>query len=233
MSFGDDLSWGPIGGDLDERVQFFDAESPIPGGWDWLRESHEEFWRDASQPAENRLTWISSSCAYEAAAYLAYLQRFPDLPAAVVRPDQYVPPHPIYGPPLGTGTLGVEQMADVLDHAPRSDVADDEHLSCRWEELQREGALLRIVQNGELVSAPLDHYDRLLLACASPEWTRGVQIIGNALANAFEEQIWVSSDFLFSRLSNLIKSGTLEADRDVLGWTDEPRRAPAMVRKPG
>jgi hypothetical protein len=233
VSLADDLSWGPIAsGDVARRAEYFESECPIPGGWDWLAEADAEFWREAAQPADERLIWVTRGSPKELAGYLAYLARCHQIPARLIRPDLHLPPHPLYGPHLSTGELSPEQMADALDHAPRASVADDERLFTRWDELRSEDALLRIATDGDLVSAPVNQFDRLLLDACGEEWERGARVVGDALAASFDERLCLSSDFLFSRLSNLVKSGELEAEGDVQGWTSEPRGAPARVRKP-
>jgi hypothetical protein len=213
-------------------VAWLDAECPIPGSWDWLPEEHELFWKDAGQPAEHRLVWLSSNSAHEVAGYLAYLSRHSELPAEVVRPNQYIPLHPTYGPLLGTGSANVEQLANVLRHAKRNSVGDDRAWFGRWVELESENAHLRIMDGAELVSAPVETYDRLLLGAAKTDWQKGVLLVGNALAATFDEQVRVSSDFLFSRLGALVRLGQLEAQGDVQGWEENMRRTPALVRKP-
>ena len=231
VSFGDDLSWGPISS-LAERVSWLDAECPIPGTWDWLPEAHQSFWEEAAQPAEDRLIWLSDNSSHEMAGYLAYLERLAELPAAVVRPNEHLPPHPKYGRLLGSGTANVEQLADVLDNAERRPVTDDHAWVGRWAELRSDNALLRVMEDGQLVSAPVETYDRLLLGAATDDWKKGVLVVGHALAASFDEQVRVSSDFLFSRLSALVRTSQLEAQGDVLGWDEDMRRAPALVRKP-
>ena len=203
----------------------------MPGGWDWLGDAHDQFWAEAGQPAEDRLVWVSSNCPQEVSGYLAYLEQFSDRPAAVVRPNLHIPPHPKYGPLLGTGTANVEQLADVLDSAERRTIAEDHSLFDRWAELRSENALLRVMSGTGLVSAPVETYDRLLLDAATTDWQRGVLIVGKALGASFDEQVRVGTDFLFSRLSALVGSGALEAQGDVLGWEGDGRRTPAMVRR--
>ena len=231
VSFGDDLSWGPIGS-LAERVAWLDAQCPIPGSWDWLPEAHDEFWKEASQPADQRLIWLSSNSAHEVAGYLAYLERFADQSAQVVSPNRYIPPHPTYGPLLGSGSANIEQLTDVLNSAERKPVSEDREWFDRWSKLRSDNALLRIMDGDELVSAPVDTYDRLLVGAAKHDWQKGVLVVGHALAASFDEQVRISSDFLFARLSALVRSGQLEAQGDVLGWEENMRRAPALVRKP-
>ncbi len=232
VSLGDDLSWGPIGGGIDRRIAYFDRECPIPGGWQWLREAHAEFSAAVSGWTGDLLIWLGSGSACEQAGYLAYLHQFQDRPADVLRPDDYLEPHPVYGPAGAIGVLSPEQMTDVLEHARKRPVADDSGLIGRWRELEAEDALLRIVADGRLVSAPVDHFDRFIIAAAGSEWKPAARVVADALGGTFDARLWVPTDFLFSRVANLAKSGALEAQGDVLGWTDEPRRASALVRRP-
>jgi hypothetical protein len=139
VSLGDDLSWGPINGDLRARVHYLDVEAPMPFSWSWLCEAHEEFWQRVGEPTYERLIWVSLANPSEHAGYLAYLQRCAAIPAAVIRPDRHIPPRPVHGAVLSTGSLSVEEITNVLEHAPRSHVGDDKHLYPRWNELQREG----------------------------------------------------------------------------------------------
>ena len=216
---------------MEERVAFFERAYPILGGWEWLAESNDEFWNDLAEVTEERLIWLVPSSASELAAYLAYLDRFADIPAEVIRPNDYLQPHPQYGPHLGLGSMNAEQMADVFRHAPRRSIAADHDLFGRWSELVEEGAMLRVVEDGALISAPLDHYDRFILAATPSDWTKAVRVVGNALGATFDEQVRVNSDLLFSRLAALVRSGAIEAQGDVLGWTEEHRREPALVRR--
>lgn len=166
------------------------------------------------------------------AGYLAYLERHADLSADVVRPNLHLPAHPTHGPLLGTGTANVEQLADVLANAERRPVLEDRSWFGRWAELRSENGLLRIMDGTELVSAPIETYDRLLLSAAAPEWRKGILVVGHALAASFDEQVRVSPDFLFSRLGALVRSGQLKAQGDVQGWDEERRRTRALVCKP-
>ncbi len=232
VSLGDDLSWGPIGRDkLRERIAYFDAFCPIPDGWSWLAEAHEKFGEEVAAEWDERLVWLGSASAAELAGYLFYLDRFGELPAQVIRPDEHLPPHPRFGPAGSIGVLNASDVAAVLEKAPRRPVADDIALYGRWAELVADGALLRVLQDGGLRSAPLDHFDHLILSAVGPEWKLGIRVIGDAIGASFDERVQINSDFLFMRLSELAKHGVLEAEGDVLGWTEDMRRLPVNVRK--
>jgi len=229
VGFGDDLSWGPIGS-MDERVAWLDAECPMPGGWDWLPETHDNFWREVAQPADNRLIWLSSSSPDEVAGYLAYLERFSDLPASVIRPNEHIPPHPTLGPLLGTGSANAAELAEVLKNAERRPHRDDKNLFNRWADLRDEKALLRIMDGDRLVSAPVETYDSHLTRFVSDEWQKAVRVVGNALGALMDEHVRVNPDFLFSRMGALVRAGQIEAEGDMFGWDEDGRRVPAMVR---
>ena len=216
---------------MEHRVAFFDTEYPIPGGWDWLTESNAEFWDDLAGETGERLIWLVPASNSELAGYLAYLDRFADVRAEVVRPIDYLQPHPRYGPHLGLGSMNAEELADAFANAPRSSIEADRQLASRWSKLVEENALLRIVDDGALVSAPIDHYDRFILDATPADWTRAVRVVGDALGATFDEQVRVNSDMLFSRLAALVRSGAIEAQGDVLGWTEEQRHEPALVRR--
>jgi hypothetical protein len=215
-----------------ERIAYFDAQRIYPDSWDWLAEAHAEFWGPLDRETGERLIWLGSHSAAEASAYLAYLDRYSDIPAVVVRPDDYLPPHPKYGPVGAIGALTPEQLGETLDGAPQRSIAEDSALYSRWRELVAENAMLRVVENGRLVSAPIDYHDHFLLGAARQEWMRGVKVVGYALAASFDAQVWVNSDLLFARLGHLVESGALEADGDPLGWTGEGKRSEARVRLP-
>ena len=214
-------------------MAFFEREYPELGGSEWLAESHEEFWGALNEETGERLIWLVPNCSSELTAYLAYLDRFADVPAQVIRPSDYFEPHPVYGPYLSLGSMNPEQLAEAFDAAPRRSIEEDHELFGRWRELVEENAMLRVLQDGALVSAPISYFDRFILAAAPSDWTRSIKVVGNALSAAFDEQVPVNSDLLFSRLAALVGSGQLEAQGNVLGWTDEPKREPALVRKPG
>ena len=155
-------------------------------GDEWLKENSDNFWNTVASQDSHKVIWIGDGSAKDQAGYLAYLGRIDDPSAEVIRPSAYFEPHWKYGPPSSVGVLNKEQLANCLENCPRRPVSEDAALKPRWRELQSEAALLRILDGGRLVSAPLDTYDRFVISGASSEWTRGVRVVGNALANAFD-----------------------------------------------
>ena len=84
----------------------------------------------------------------------------------------------------------------------------------RWAEPRRENAPFRIVENGRLVSAPLTHYDALLVEQASQDWEIAARLIGRMFDKLFSLDAMagegISDVVLFGRVLALGKSGALE-----------------------
>lgn len=227
---GDDLSWGPIAGTLAARIRYLDSFCPIPGGWSWIQREHRNFRKYVEGPLANRTIWLGSNNAAELCGYYRYLDSFGDLPADIIRPDDFLPPHPKYGPAGSVGILNLDQVAECLDHAPRSPIGAEGHLRERWSQLKSQDTLLRVVEHGEVRSVEVDYLDRLIVAATPPDWERSIRVVGNALGAAFDEGRAIHSDFLFGRLGALVDSGTIEADGKLFDWTQDGRRSDPGVR---
>ncbi len=86
--------------------------------------------------------------------------------------------------------------------------------SIRWAELRRENAPLRIVKDGRLLSAPLTHYDDLLVEQASQDWEIAPRLIGRMFDKLFSLDALAgegtSDAVLFGRMLALGEIGALE-----------------------
>ncbi len=86
--------------------------------------------------------------------------------------------------------------------------------SMRWAELRRENAPLRIVKGGRLVSAPLTHYDNLLVEQASQDWEIAPRLIGRMFDKLFSLDALAGEGtndaVLFGRMLALGETGALE-----------------------
>ena len=83
-----------------------------------------------------------------------------------------------------------------------------------WARLKNENAPFRVVSENGLVSAPIDHFDRLLINQTSTEWRNVAFIVGSALGASLEPYLQVGDLTLQKRLVALIDGGTLIADGD-------------------
>ncbi len=99
----------------------------------------------------------------------------------------------------------------------------------RWAELRAENAPLRVVEDGDLVSAPITQFDELLLSAASHEWRRMAWLVGFALGESLDSQLYQTGDLvLFSRVRALADSGRLEWRGDLRG---EPTKCEVRLPK--
>jgi uncharacterized protein DUF3658 len=84
-----------------------------------------------------------------------------------------------------------------------------------WGRLRAENAPLRVLSEGELVSAPLSFFDPLLLSCATSEWQKAARVIGEALWESWESSnmsVMQTGDLLLcARARALANAGRLES----------------------
>ena len=82
-----------------------------------------------------------------------------------------------------------------------------------WSRLRDENAPLRVLSYGELVSAPVSHFDALLLSIATPEWRKMALILGHALAEAWDDDIaQIGDSFFAARFARWRKWGSSNSE---------------------
>ncbi len=86
-----------------------------------------------------------------------------------------------------------------------------------WARLKAENGPLRILSEGELISAPLSFFDPLLLSFATPEWQKTARLVGEALAyDAYDLSTVQTEDLvLYARARALAEAGRLESRGDL------------------
>jgi hypothetical protein len=89
----------------------------------------------------------------------------------------------------------------------------------QWKTLKDENAALRVLANGELVSAPIDFFDDLLLSRVDQDWQKAMRIVGEAWIAATDKQSQpVEPEVLLARLVTLVDTGRMEASGDFDNW---------------
>src|SRR5262249_35634447 len=83
-----------------------------------------------------------------------------------------------------------------------------------WARLRSENAAFRVVTEAGLASAPIDHFDPLLMEQATPEWQKVGHLVGYALGSGTEPFFQVGDLMLRARIVALVKNGKLVADGD-------------------
>ena len=223
------LDWGPIvRGTSGSRGNWLN--NSVPGDvegkdwdWRWVDECLVEFRRRLAADSD-RLIWIAPRSASELSGLHWYLDQFGGTGTQFVIAD-----FPLQGawrgePPFTLGELGFDQMAELLDQCPRSAWEPSRFPADRWRTLVDENALLRLVQDGELRSAPEDHFDPLLLRQCSANWVMSRRVIGDTMVGSWDCGHTPNDVFLFWRLRELIRAGRIEssAGLPVYPFTSEP-----------
>jgi hypothetical protein len=231
LRFLDDLSCGPINSD----------EPSTRAGW-WAQFGYyaaecearlQGFWDRLASTEDRLVVWFSRHSAQELAFFLAWTVRIGDrlydiidvtgrqLPyrsrdasSSLSRPIRRVA---IMQPETLQPLVGTEQpiTAEERDKSRRD-----------WRRLCIENAPFRIVTEAGLVSAPVDHFDRLLLAQATPDWQSAIRIVHYTIGHTSELYDQVGNVMLQARLIALVSEGKLVADGD-------PHERSTRIRLPG
>ena len=226
----DNFSWGPINpGHASDRVRWIDEVLNLDP-WDWETEG-EAFWREALDGRYRLVAWTSTRVAMERAGFLTWLWRLGDTPCEVIDPSgARVGP---YRAILGLLDENKILESGLIDSARPLSPEDRARHHDTWRRLREENAPLRILQNRELASAPLEVFDLQLLSHVEADWKRASRVVGATLADAHDDDIYQVGDLvLASRLEALIAAGAIEArpaadpkGREGL-WADEIRLPP-------
>lgn len=219
----DNLSYGPI--HSLEPVARYEAlvDEGLAEREDrpWLTSDSAKFWKQCGETRNERILWLTRRSPAEMSGFLAYLQRFGDIPCQVVdveagegrlkRRDGQP-----YGPVYGTGELADDNIRVLLGCA-RPLTSDEAASAGRlWEQLVRENAPLRIPGGDGLVSAPATLVDDRFLGECSADWQATVRVLGNVLGHLPEERGFALDQlFLEWRIDALLARGALESREDA------------------
>jgi Protein of unknown function/Domain of unknown function (DUF1835) len=223
-AFPDNLSYGPINPpDPDVRAQWM-VEELHEENLRELRSSIEAFWATALAETR-RVAWLSRQSTSDYTGFLEWLRRVGDANfdlvdlthAHVVRrgqDGQSLPPQPAL--PLALIHSDTIVRSELWDLARPIIPAERESYHRLWERLRTENAPLRVLKEGQLVSAPMSHFDPLVLSCVTLEWRRAMLTVGYALASYLDDGCFQTTDtVLCTRIRALIQAGQIEARGDL------------------
>ncbi|KRR17738.1 hypothetical protein CQ14_41215 [Bradyrhizobium lablabi] len=218
VGLSDCLSFGPINPpDPELRRRWVEDELGYTG-WEEVVGEATSFWSEALSISSRRVAWLSGRSTQEYAGFLEWLWRLGEEPVEVVdlsdvmvagngtgptKPHPAIslamlPPHTILENELFDRT---ETLTAVLRARYRE----------LWGRLRTENAPLRVLSEGELVSAPLSFFDPLLLSCATSEWQKAARVVGEALSDFWETSVFQTDDLvLCARVRALAGAGGLE-----------------------
>ena len=215
LTFPDDLSCGPIKMlDAAPRTAWWgqiDDESSLE-----LTTQISGFWNRLASSDEHLIAWVGKRSAREHAFLLAVAHELGNRPFSVIDvAEQRDPPlrHPKTGVEL-PGIVSVQPptlLRTLIGNERPVTPAEHAMMRGRWKALQQEDAPFRITTGTDLVSAPEDHFDAVLIAKAATEPQKAARIVGNALSHdhTFAQ---VGDLMLLARLVALIETGKLIAD---------------------
>lgn len=211
----DDFSFGPIApDDAATRARWVDEELLIE---DWREVAdRSEAVLAASRSTPGRIVaWLSPNVATVTAGFLWWLSHIDDRPFHVVA----APSLPV---------MNANKIAALIDsEVPISNVERVRYRD-HWETLKTENAALRVIRDGNLVSAPISHFDQALIGHVTRDWRKMARVVGGVLADQSEAGVYQTGDlFLMSRLIALAEDGALEWRGDLYRMPDCELRLPS------
>lgn len=192
----------------------------------------DAFWAEVVRPEVSVIAWTSHRSVRDLTAFLALAsQREGDLRFVDVAEVPFTGRDGQPGPRTGM-TFGFVRDDQILAHGlldraePLAPAVAAGHRAT-WARLEREDADLRILDETGLASAPLTHFDAVILAGVTTVWQRCARVVGDAWhAASSGRYLQVGDSFIWYRLRELIDQGALEADGDLASMhTSRVRRA--------
>ena len=187
----DSFSFGPIASDdPNARLSWVEQELACPN-WRDIADSTAEFLAASSGADGSPVVWMSRCDAGSYAGFLWWLDHVGDTPRSVIEAT-------------GLNILNPQGMIDLLDHdVPLTD-DDRRRYRARWRALKAENAPFRVVTGDDLVSAPIDHFDALILGLAKPQWQKMAMIVARGLVYFMDAELYQTGDLvLAARLAAL------------------------------
>jgi len=213
VGFHEYLDWGPIDVSMGERIEWIELNSPSDAGWDWLSECVEEFRADVAN-LHDKLIWIAPQNATEQAGLYWYLHHFGGTGANMVVADYALGGAWHDQPPTSLGSLSQEYFGRLLETQPKR--WDEARFpQDRWAQLTSDGALLRIVRDGLLLSSPPDFFDEMILQRTPANWTQWYRVVGDTMGAAWDAGHSPDDSLLRWRILEMVRGGRLELDGDL------------------
>ena len=199
LRFRDDLSCGPIDSDdHSARMAWWARFYEMPE----VENDIETFWNRVATTGDRLIVWFSRRSASELAFFLALADRLGNRPYDIVDI---------------AGTVSImpaDRLATLLGSERPITAHEREEAHRQWRQLRRENAPFRVVSPAGLVSAPIDHFDSLLIEQATPEWRKIARVVGDTMGYTSEPYYQVGDLMLLTRVVALVEAGKLLADGD-------------------
>ena len=178
-------------------------------------------WDVALSPGSRKIAWVARRWSHEYCGFLEWLWRLGDQPCDVVDlHDVVIDRHHRDGTsercsPHCLASLFCEEIQDnaLWDLAQPLSPEKRQHYHDVWGRLRTENAAFRVWKNGELVSAPITHYDDVILGHAGP---RSLKVAWVIRQPKDADPAYEACEYVFhGRLHKLVEAGLLEAYGDI------------------
>ena len=209
LAIGEDFSFGPIDFQKpQDRLAGIERDFGYPN-WPEFHADTTSVLDAVLADGRKPVVWVSSASAESRSGYLWLLSQIGHRQISLLEIPRLA-------------TLPPARLVEYLDSEmslPDTKRARDLAI---WTRLKTENAPLRILADGELVSAPIEHFDPVLLGHLERDWRRMLRIVGMAMGELHEEHESPSDLILISRLLHLAEDGRLEirGNRDDLRACD-------------
>jgi hypothetical protein len=234
----DSLSFGPIAPpDPALRRKWVEEELGYTD-WDEVVGEATSFWTEACSMTDRRVAWLSRRTTQEYAGFLEWLWRVGEEPIEVVDLTDARVTTRKNGQTqsllaVSLATLPPYQIIENDLFATAKTLTPAERAQYRelWERLRTENAPLRILTEGQLVSAPISYFDPLLLSYVTPQFQKAALIVGKALADIWDSSYIQTGDLvLAARLRALADAGAVESQGDLSDIRHSEVRLPSARR---
>ena len=113
----------------------------------------------------------------------------------------------------GVGINRPEKLRALYNKGIALSAPERRALAGEFAEMSDSHDLLRVYQDGKIISVDVDHFDTYVASFAAPEWQRAVQVVGDCMGHSSPHDMY-SDTFFEWRLQHLIDLGHLEAEGD-------------------
>lgn len=214
LAIPDDLSCGPIAsGDVAERVEwwakFYDRAEVASG--------LSRFWDRLDGTDADIVLWYGRHSAAELAFYHACAERLSDRPFTTVNVTGLGPRGSAGDPASSAGRVSIMQpiaLRSLFGREVSVSPKEREEASGRWRQLRNENAPFRVATPEGLISAPLEYFDRKVLAFAGRQPKQVSALVFEAAFGGDAPYHQTGDVMLMERIASLVESGALASDRD-------------------
>ena len=216
IGLADNLSFWPIDGGR-PRVRGEWIDTALHCDFVEIVQWAEIFWRNAVADNVRPVVWLCREDAADYSGFLEFLRRRGDAPftcidvTGVTLVDDRQRTR--IAPQLGTISSAEMIEAGLLDRDRELRVEELSAYRVRGARLRAENAPLRVIADGSLVSAPIEHFDVALLAQVTNDWTSAARVVGGVMAELLQSRRACVSDlWLWGRMQSLVGDGVLQFD---------------------